>query len=143
MKYYIGQENATGLEFATKEEFFARLEELAGEAKLNNAEYFSVTVENQESSETVSAEHGAVCEFCDGNMLVVDGCKSFPIHRYGKRYERIKVGGEGDFFEESDTDARCGDCGAKYGHYHHPGCDCERCPACGNQLISCDCAFEL
>jgi hypothetical protein len=25
------------------------------------------------------------------------------------------------------------------GGYHHPGCDMEICPRCGNQLITCDC----
>ena len=35
--------------------------------------------------------------------------------------------------------ARCHECGARPGHYHHVGCDAERCPVCGGQLISCDC----
>ena len=37
----------------------------------------------------------------------------------------------------------CHDCGAKEGEYHEPGCDMERCPFCGGQLISCDCCYEL
>lgn len=36
----------------------------------------------------------------------------------------------------------CRDCGCSEGELHHPGCDMERCPFCGGQLISCDCAYE-
>ena len=32
---------------------------------------------------------------------------------------------------------RCHDCGAAEGEYHKPGCDWERCPVCGLQLLSC------
>ncbi len=40
-----------------------------------------------------------------------------------------------------DINLRCHDCGIENtsGNIHHCGCDIERCPACGNQLISCDC----
>lgn len=37
---------------------------------------------------------------------------------------------------------RCGDCQIKHGQVHHPGCDVERCPQCGRQLISCGCFPE-
>jgi len=38
-----------------------------------------------------------------------------------------------------DHNARCHDCGIinKKGHLHKLGCDVERCPKCGRQLISC------
>lgn len=37
----------------------------------------------------------------------------------------------------------CHDCGAKEGEVHAYGCDMERCPFCGWQLISCDCAYRM
>lgn len=33
----------------------------------------------------------------------------------------------------------CHDCAAKPGVLHSPGCDVERCPRCGGQIISCEC----
>jgi hypothetical protein len=47
--------------------------------------------------------------------------------------------------EEEDWGANCGpchDCAVKKGQLHVPGCDGERCPACGGQAISCDCDYE-
>ena len=82
---------------------------------------------------------GAICELCGMDMLESKGCAVSKIHVAGKVYKRIPVGGQGDFLEGSPPDARCHDCGALMGHYHHWGCDCERCPACGLQLIVCDC----
>jgi len=34
---------------------------------------------------------------------------------------------------------RCHDCNVEGGGFHHPGCDAERCPKCGGQLIGCGC----
>jgi hypothetical protein len=33
----------------------------------------------------------------------------------------------------------CHDCNVGLDQYHHPGCDMERCPLCGGQVISCGC----
>lgn len=82
----------------------------------------------------------AKCEYCEKDMSKAKGCVRVPIIHNGKEYEPVKVGDPGDFYYgEDNKDAVCGDCGAHYGHYHHPGCDIERCPICGLQLISCDC----
>lgn len=41
--------------------------------------------------------------------------------------------------EDECRNGRCTDCNVAVGGRHHPGCDREKCPACGGQLISCDC----
>jgi len=82
---------------------------------------------------------GFVCAFCNNDITKVAGCTLSVFMYKGKEYERFKVGGAGDFFEDMDADITCGDCGSQYGHYHHYGCDCEHCPVCSGQLITCGC----
>ena len=38
--------------------------------------------------------------------------------------------------------AKCHACGVEEGQLHQLGCDMERCPFCGGQLISCNCPYE-
>lgn len=80
----------------------------------------------------------SVCRFCNRDMAQTHGCDFAPVYHHGKKYRPIKVGDPGDFYF-GNTEARCGDCGAMYGHYHHANCDLERCPVCGQQLLICGC----
>jgi len=85
---------------------------------------------------------GFICPFCKGDITKVIGCTLSIFVHEGKEYERFKVGGMGDFYEGIDTDGACDDCGSRYGYYHHFGCDCEHCPSCGGQIITCGCEVQ-
>lgn len=80
----------------------------------------------------------AICNECRKEMLTADGCDIKYVNINGFQLERIKCG-DPDDLHDIEPGERCHDCGALYGHYHHPGCDAERCPHCGHQLLSCDC----
>jgi len=73
----------------------------------------------------------ADCEACGLVMAIAPGCTVDSILIDGELVRRIRYGGRM---------ARCGDCGARRGHFHHPGCDMEPCPRRRRrQLITCDC----
>lgn len=66
----------------------------------------------------------------------VESCAVRYVTIGGAEYERDTA-----YF---DVNERCHDCGIlnKPGNVHHVNCDMERCPKCGDQLISCDCDLD-
>ena len=61
----------------------------------------------------------------------------------GVTYDPIKMGEAGDFDEGCDSTHTCHDCKAKVHEEHFLGCDAERCPCCGGQIISCGCHITI
>ena len=81
----------------------------------------------------------AVCSWCHGEMEMPISCTVSAFHQNGRRFDLAPFGDDPDW---PSTREECGDCGAIRGGFHHPGCDIQRCPACGGQLISCGCRFD-
>lgn len=54
----------------------------------------------------------------------------------GKECDRIRYGDEEDWGSDRQP---CHDCRVIKGQFHVPGCDVERCPVCGGQIIGCEC----
>jgi hypothetical protein len=85
----------------------------------------------------------AICDFCNKEMTSsrIWSCTTKTVeYPDGEELPSIPFGKEGgDPVEAGD---RCHDCNVLKAGYHHPGCDVERCPRCGGQLISCGCLDE-
>ena len=76
------------------------------------------------------------CECIRGSE---EGCVfEYIKFAYGrKKYKRNRCGCHDGF--EDMIDGSCPDCEARYGKLHHVGCDCEICPRCSHQVLSCYC----
>ena len=105
----------------------------------------------------------AICDYCDQEMLDGVSCcedmvkfenhetlPAIPHHVDITPYdvwleEWNKAKDDEDTIEEARqryekyATGHCHDCGCPNGGYHHPGCDEEKCPRCGGQLIGCGC----
>jgi ribosomal protein S27E len=85
-----------------------------------------------------------ICLNCGKDMQKANSCLKFiVVDNSQKEYDPIPYGQETpieQFFLNHHV--KCGDCGVKFGGYHHPGCDMEECPICHKQLISCYCHEE-
>jgi hypothetical protein len=81
----------------------------------------------------------AVCAWCLAEMSTAKTCSIDVLHRDGRRVDLMPYGAEPGWLRGAE---RCGDCGVTRGGWHHPGCDLQRCPLCGGQLLSCGCRFD-
>jgi hypothetical protein len=58
----------------------------------------------------------------------------------GTAYTRVPYGNEDEDWGANSHP--CGDCSAEKGELHVSSCDVEQCPACGGQVLSCDCEYD-
>lgn len=81
----------------------------------------------------------AICEWCNQEMSDVSTttCLGNTMVEFPDESSLPALTAHFD-----EPNGRCNDCGIKHGGNHHPGCDVERCPRCGGQLISCGCLDE-
>lgn len=87
----------------------------------------------------------AKCDDCGRVMDPGVGCTLTHVSKTekGKSVKRVLVG-EGDDWGGVEQllggklkIIACPDCNAGVGKPHHSGCDNERCPECGNQMLMC------
>lgn len=78
----------------------------------------------------------AICNWCDKDMSVrsTKTCAGNTTVEFPDGTTMPSIPFSSDY-----GNTRCHDCYIELGGFHHPGCDMERCPRCGGQLISCGC----
>jgi DNA invertase Pin-like site-specific DNA recombinase len=77
-----------------------------------------------------------LCQKCGGRIGSTVGCRMRTFNFEGKSYRRLKFGEPGDDFSGKAVTA-CPECAALFGRWHHWKCGIERCPICGEHLVTC------
>lgn len=80
----------------------------------------------------------ATCEDCHQEMKIGSGCTVTHVSKgeNAPLVKRIFYGEESDDWGAGEG-RPCHDCNAGAGKPHHAGCDVERCPECGHQMLMC------
>jgi len=73
----------------------------------------------------------AICTTCDADMELGVSCSLRVYEDFVDGVARRRIA--------NGARQPCGDCGTPSRGLHHPGCDLERCPACGRQALTCGC----
>ena len=80
----------------------------------------------------------ATCDVCSREMTQGGGCSAthVAVSEQGPWVKRVAYGDEPEDWGAAEG-RNCHDCNVAPGQLHHDGCDVERCPGCGRQMLQC------
>lgn len=80
----------------------------------------------------------ATCTVCSNEMVEGGACSATHVSlaENGPWVKRVTYGDEADDWGAAEG-RPCHDCNVGPGQPHHDGCDVERCPTCGRQMLGC------
>jgi hypothetical protein len=84
----------------------------------------------------------AKCEFCNREMNTAKGCALTSEKVWSTKGVYLGIKRRPKVTPDEAINGRCGDCSAKPGFYHHPGCDIEPCIVCHGQALGCEHYFS-